>query len=203
MTAAVDPWRVGLQDAERGREIQRPPPPASVPLVIPRAAPPAMRAAVALLRARADRDHQHLIKLVEIDLLDHRSAQPEQRLPYPERAHVATVPFIRFLTVRSQNRRSTAACAPSCPEVGRSQRPDLIAPQRGRRRLSSSANPATSSTNLSRTTPALRRCLIRRRRPRYPATAFTSPTEPAGEPPKRRSCRCPPAAVCPSRARRP
>jgi hypothetical protein len=30
--------------------------------------------------------------------------------------------------------------------------------------------------------PTSRRCLIRRRRPRYPATAFTSPTEHAGEP---------------------
>ena len=39
---------------------------------------------------------------------------------------------------------------PSCPEVGRSQRPNLIAAERGRRRLSSSANPATSSTNSSR-----------------------------------------------------
>ena len=42
---------------------------------------------------------------------------------------------------------------PSCPEVGRSQRPDLIAPKRGRRRLSSSANPATSSRNASRAAP--------------------------------------------------
>ena len=57
---------------------------------------------------------------------------------------------------------------PSCPEVGRSQRPDLIAPKRGRRRLSSSANPATSSENVSRAPPRPRRCLIRRRRPRYP-----------------------------------
>jgi len=47
---------------------------------------------------------------------------------------------------------------PSCPEVGRSQRPDLIAPKRGRRRLSSSANPTASSANVSRaatTTTAL------------------------------------------------
>ena len=69
-----------------------------------------------------------------------------------------------------------------CPEVGRSQRPDLIAKQRGGRRLSSSANPAASSRNLPRATPAQRRCLIRRRRPRYPASAFTPPTERAGEP---------------------
>ena len=37
---------------------------------------------------------------------------------------------------------------PSCPEVGRSQRPDLIATQRGRRRLSSSANPRHEQHNV-------------------------------------------------------
>ena len=70
----------------------------------------------------------------------------------------------------------------SRPEVGRSQRPDLVAKQRGRRRLSSSTNHATSSENASLAAPTDPRCLIRRRRPRYPATAFTSPTERAGEP---------------------
>jgi hypothetical protein len=39
-------------------------------------------------------------------------------------------------------------CAPSCPGVERSQRPDLPSPKRGKRRLSSSANPATSSENV-------------------------------------------------------
>src|SRR5947209_2310067 len=89
VTAAVDPRRVGLQEAERGREIQRSPPPACLSLVVPRAAPPAMRAAILLLRARANRDHQRPIALVEIDLLNDRSPQSEQLLPYPGRAHVA------------------------------------------------------------------------------------------------------------------
>jgi hypothetical protein len=152
VTLAAHPGRVGLQEAERGREIQRPPPPATLALIVSRAAPPAMRAAIKLPRTRADRHHQHPACLVELDLLDHRPPQPEQLLPYPQWAHVATLPSHRFLLSEAKNRRSPAACAPSCPEVGRSQRPDLIAKQRGRRRLSSSANPATSSENVSRAT---------------------------------------------------
>ena len=70
-----------------------------------------MRATILLLRTRANRDHQRPIELVEIDLLNDRSPQSEQLLPHPERAHVATVPFTSVPTVRSRNRRSTAACA--------------------------------------------------------------------------------------------
>jgi hypothetical protein len=52
-----------------------------------------MRAAIPFTSSRSDRHHDDLVALVEIDLLDHSSTQPEQLLPYPERAHVATVPF--------------------------------------------------------------------------------------------------------------
>ena len=141
VTLAAHARRVGFKEAQRRAEIERPPPTAPFALVIARAAPPAMWASVNLSRTRVDRHHQHPVALVELDLLDHRSPQPEQRLPYPEWAHVATAPFTSVPALRSQNRRSPAACALSCPDVGRSQRPDLIAPKRGRRRLSSSANP--------------------------------------------------------------
>lgn len=73
------------------------------------------------------------------------------------------------IAARSRSRRSTAACAVLLRGVGRSQRADLIANQRGRRRLSRSAIPAPGSPNVPRTTPAARRWLMRRRRQRYPA----------------------------------
>ena len=65
----------------------------------------------------------------------------------------------------------------SCPEVGRSQRPDLVAIKRGRAALSSSVNPL----QIERTTRAhhqpSRRCLTDDDQQRYPKPAFTPPTE--------------------------
>ena len=58
----------------------------------------------------------------------------------------------------------------SCP-VGRSQRPDLIAKQRGRRRLSSSANTLQTPDRASRTPSAAHRCLTDDDGPRYPRPA--------------------------------
>jgi hypothetical protein len=115
MTLATHARRVGLQVAERRGQIERPPAPASFALVIAGAAPPAVRAPVPLPGLRPDRHHQYLVGLVEIDLLDHRSPQSEQLFPYSEWAHVATAPFTSVPTVRSRNRRSTAACAPLLP----------------------------------------------------------------------------------------
>ncbi len=126
MTATVHARRVGLQKAERGREIQRPPPPATLTLIVAWAPPPAMRTAILLAGSRPDRHDQHLVGVVELDLLDHRSAQPEQLLPYPERAHVATVPLLSVPTVRSRNRRRTAACAPPARRSGASNAPTSL-----------------------------------------------------------------------------
>ena len=136
--------------------------------------------------------------VVKVDLLDHRSPQSEQPLPYPEWAHVVTVPLVSVPAVRSQNRRSTTACAPPARRSGAPQRPDLTATKRGRRRLSSSANPATSSENVSRPTTRRPALLDQTTTAALPATAFTSPTERAGEPRFRRPGRAPgPADVSP------
>jgi hypothetical protein len=70
----------------------------------------------------------------------------------------------------------------SCPEVGRSQRPDLIANQRGGRRLSSSANAQQTRLRLANII-SRRRCLTDDDRPRYPRSeALTPPTETAEAP---------------------
>src|SRR5439155_19588805 len=102
--------------------------------VISRTAPTAVRAAIPLAPARPDRDHDRVV-LVELDALDHRLLQSQQPRPradaYASAAHTADRSFPRFLTVRSRNRRSAAACAPSCPGSGASLRPDLVATQRG------------------------------------------------------------------------
>ena len=128
--------------AKRGSEIERPPPPAAVPLVIARAAPTAVRTAIALPSPRSDRHHQRPVALVDLDLLDHRSNQPQQHLPYPEWAHVATTPFTGFQT--SGNPRSAATCAPLSPGRG-GPRPDLAATKRSRPAGSSAANPLQTS----------------------------------------------------------
>ena len=66
--------------------------------------------------------------------------------------------------------------------VGRLPRPDLVANQRGRAALSSSANPLQTATTLNEHRQRPRRCLTDDDRTRYPAPSFTSPTERAGAP---------------------
>ena len=156
---ALDARRVGLQVAERRAEIQRPPPASALAEVIARAAPPAVRAAIPLAPDQADRDHDRVV-LVELDGLDDRLLQPQQPRPrtdaYASLAHAADRSFPRFLTVRSRNRRSAAACAPSCPEVGRSRAPTSLPQSAGGRRLSSSAKSPAKPDDASRITPSVR-----------------------------------------------
>ena len=130
MTLAIDARRPRLQEAEAGAEIHRPPPPTTLTLIVARAAPPAMRTTITLPRPWTHRHHQRPVTLVELDLLDHHSTQPEQLLPYPKWAHAATVPFTSVLTVRSRNRKTRGVRTP-CPVVGRPCRPDLVANQSG------------------------------------------------------------------------
>ena len=151
MLLAIHARRVGLHIGERRPEIERPPPPAPLAGIFPRAASTAYPAAVLLPRLRTNRHHDRAE--LDTDVLDHRPLDPEQHLPYASGAHAATA-FLLVPDLRSRNRRRTAACAPSYPEVGGApSAPDLIATKRRRRRLSSSANPATSSPNVSRTAP--------------------------------------------------
>ena len=72
---ALDPGCVGLDVALRGAEIQRPPAPAPIALVISRAAPATMRAAVPLPVPRADRHHNRAIRIF-IDRFDHCFLEP-------------------------------------------------------------------------------------------------------------------------------
>ena len=155
---------------------------ATVTLVIPRTAPPAVRTPVTLFRTRANRDHHRPVDLVEIDLLDHRSPQSEQRLPYPEWAHVATVPLDRFQlseagTVGARRRappparRSGAPSAPTSPAQSADGGGCQAAPPPPR---------AAKTSRRHRQHP--RRCLIRRRRPRYPAPRSPHPRNVQGSP---------------------
>jgi uncharacterized protein DUF2855 len=181
VTLAAHAGRVGLEVGERRPEVQRPPTPAAVAQVISRAASPAVRATIELARGRTDRHHQRAA-VGELDVLHDSSVETEELLPYASSAHAVTALSCGSATVRSRNRKSTAACASSSPEVGRSQRPDVIAPKRGRRRLSSSADPAMSSENVSRAATATTALLDQTTTAALPRAAFTSPTEHAGEP---------------------
>src|SRR5690349_6394082 len=75
-----------------------------------------------------------------------------------------------------------AAAAPSCPKVGRSQRLDLVAKKRGPPAAVKQRQPRHEQPKRLATPPNPRRCLTRRRRPRYPATALNSPSETLEEP---------------------
>jgi hypothetical protein len=89
MPTAVDPWRVGLQEAERRAEVQRAPAAATLASVIAPAAAPAHPAAIPLPPRRADR-HDHPSLVARRYVLDHRPLQAEQPGPYPDAAHVAS-----------------------------------------------------------------------------------------------------------------
>ena len=58
---ALHARRVGLHVAQRGPEIQRPPAPAPLAEVIPRAAPATVRATIPLAVTRADRHHDRAV----------------------------------------------------------------------------------------------------------------------------------------------
>ena len=159
--AALDPRRVSLQIAERRAEIQRPPPATALAEVIARAAPAAVRAAIPLAVPRPDRDHDRAVLLV--DCLDDRLLQPQHPRPRTDAYASACARRHRFLstflTVRSRNGRSDAACALLPGGRAHPCAPTSLPNSAARRRLSSSANPGTSSQNASRTAPAHRALL--------------------------------------------
>jgi hypothetical protein len=109
MVLAVHPRRVGLQIRKRRPEVQRPPAPASLPAILPWAAPPAHAATMHLPRPGADRDHDRL--QLDANVLDHRPLYPEQHLPYASLAHAATALSRRFLPSEAETVRAPAACA--------------------------------------------------------------------------------------------
>ena len=71
---------------------------------------------------------------------------------------------------------------PSCPRSGAPSAPTSLPPSAdGSGCQAAPTQPRAAETSRGHHQRP-QRCLIRRRRPRYPATAFTSPTERAGEP---------------------
>jgi hypothetical protein len=80
--AAAHPRRIGLQHRHHNAQVQRPPAPSTLPLVIARTPPPAHPAATAL---PADRPHvrdQQAPGLVELDPTDRGLLDPQQPSPY-------------------------------------------------------------------------------------------------------------------------
>ena len=153
VTLAAHPRSVGLQIRHRRPNVQRPPAPPAVALVIAGAAPPAGRTTITLARDRPDRHHQRPA-VGQIHVLDHSSVQTEQLLPYACSAHAATVPFTSVSDLQNSEPRRRRRAPFSCPEVGRSQRPDLIAKQRGAAAAVKRQNQPLSSENHSRPAPA-------------------------------------------------
>src|ERR1019366_2531068 len=125
-------------------------PPASLTGILARATPSAHTTTMLLPRARADRHHDRLE--LDADVLDHRPLDPEQHLPYASQAHAATVAFTSVPALRSQNRKSTAACAAPLTLVRGGPPPPSIAPTRPPRPPSSRAQP--SEALLDRRRPA-------------------------------------------------
>jgi len=162
---ALNARSVRFQEADRRAEVKLPPPPPTLAQVIPRASPPAVRAAIPLAKTRADRHHDRVV-LVELDLLDHHLLQPQQPRPrtdaYASLAHAADRSFPRFLTVTSRNRRSAAACAPPPAPVGAPASRPRCPKARAGGAISSANPPQIAATPREQQQPS-RRCLTDRR----------------------------------------
>src|ERR1017187_6614527 len=144
MLLAEHARRVGLQERERGPQVKRPPPPASLTGILARATPSAHTTTMLLPRARADRHHDRLE--LDADVLDHRPLDPEQHLPYASQAHAATVSFTSVPALRSQNRKSTAACAAPLTLVGAPCAPTSSPQSAPGRRCQAARTPASTTT---------------------------------------------------------
>jgi hypothetical protein len=81
MLGAVNPGRVRLQERPDAAQIERPPPPPALATVIARAAFPTLAAASLGRPARADRNHDALLVIVEVDAFNDDLLQPEQPSP--------------------------------------------------------------------------------------------------------------------------
>jgi hypothetical protein len=121
VAAAGDTRRVGLDERQRGAEVQRAPAPAALPDVEPRTAPPTHAAAVTVSPAGSGR-HDDLSLVADPHVLDDRPPQAKQPGPYPGAAHVASNPSW-FQSSTSRNPRRGAACAP----IKRSDQPTATA----------------------------------------------------------------------------
>src|ERR1035441_6674508 len=182
VTLATHSRRPRLQKAEARAEIQRPPPTPALALVIARAAPPATGTAIAVPGARADRHHQRPVRL-EFYLFDHNSVQSEQRLSYPQWAHVAVLSR-GVPDLEAGNPMSAAACAPSQPPSGRPCAPTSLPQSADRRRCQAAITTCKPTQRLAHPDQLPSRCLTDDGWPRYTSAAFTSPTERAGAPKK-------------------
>lgn len=81
MVAAPHPGRVGLELGTGRARVQPPPATPPRPDVVPRAAPPADPAPVALPLDRPHMSDQRARILIELDPLDYRLLAPEQTPP--------------------------------------------------------------------------------------------------------------------------
>ena len=109
---AGHPRRVGLQHRPHRSQIQRPPPPPTLPGVITRTAQPAHPTPPPLPTRRAHMSDHQLMGLVELDPLHHRLLDPEQPSPYPAVAHAVPRPR-SILSLVTENRRQGTACRPT------------------------------------------------------------------------------------------
>ncbi|MER3485587.1 MAG: hypothetical protein C4345_06085 [Chloroflexota bacterium] len=89
MPLAAHPRRLRLQEADRGAQIERTPPPPALTRVVAGAASATEPAAAPLAPARARRDNQRVP--VEPDVLDHRLLDAQQPSPYPHPAHAVSL----------------------------------------------------------------------------------------------------------------
>ncbi len=89
---AVHPRRVSLQDRLHDTQIQAPPPPPTLPLVITRATLSAHPAAPPLPAHWPHMRDQQALVFIELDPLDRGLLDPEQPSPYPSIAHAVPHP---------------------------------------------------------------------------------------------------------------
>jgi hypothetical protein len=113
--------------------------------------------------------------LLELHLLDHHAVQSEQRLSYPEWAHVAP-PLMGFQTSEAGNPRNAAACAPSQPPRRGARAPTSLPKARPVGAIKQRKPPANHKSG-SRPAPATEALFDRRRPGALPRSGF-HPTPP-------------------------
>src|SRR5437764_310129 len=115
MVTTPNPRCVRLDEHPGRACVQRPPPPATFTVVIARRAPLAATTPATSPSHRPNRDHNHVARLVELDILHHGARKPTRPRPYAGSPHPVLLP--RFKPSDSSKPKKQTGCARGHPHT--------------------------------------------------------------------------------------